>query len=158
MRSVEEHRTWLSENKRYGLQIAAEFYSRAKNSGDDYLQYQVHYFPAYPGGSGWFDVAGITGLAESDSKQVRSWTCDVWDHPFLLMIGIEARAVRNGTLYVSRKKNISTIISLSRLSETNMPIAMRLKRSNRLVCADLRAAEFDDDHRKCADVSSFFKR
>jgi hypothetical protein len=156
LRCCDLRRPILQRNPRYGPQIAEDFFNRAKDSGDDYLQFQVHYFAEYPGGSGWFDVVGLTGLAEAHQKQIRQWTCD--NYPILLMIGIEPRFIKNGTLYVSRNKNITTIISLSKLSKVDKPLAMRLLRSNQLLCADLRAADFNSDERKCADVSSFFRR
>lgn len=156
MPSIERHRAWLSRNSRYGDEVATRFYTRAKDFGNDYLNYQVYYFPEHPGGSGWFDVVGLTGLAEGHRRQIRPWTCD--KYPLLLLIGIKPISLRNGILYVSRGKNISTTISLSHLANTETPIEMRLARSNKLVCGDLRAAEFDSDQPSCADVSVFFRR
>lgn len=156
--SLEQHRASLAENPRYGPELAEDFDRRAKPSGDDYLHFQVHYFAEYPGASGWFDIVGLTGLAESEQVSIKDRTCSMEDYPLVLLIGIEPKSVRNGTLYVVRRKNITTLVSLRHSAKANRPIPMRLRSSGRLVCADLRTAVFDDEDRSCADVSSFFRR
>ena len=156
MPSTKSHRAWLENNVRYGPPVAADFFSRAEKVGDGYLQFQAHYFSEHPGVSGWFDVSGLTGLAEAHERQVQRWTCE--RYPLLLMIGMEPRAVDKSTLYVSPRKGIATTISLSRLPKSGAPLAMRLQRSNQLVCADLRTAEFFADERKCEDISQFFRQ
>jgi hypothetical protein len=156
MPSREQHRAFLATNPRYGPEMAEQFYRRYKPFGDDYLRFQIHYFPEHPGASGWFDVNGETGLAESNSVTIKEWSCKIdKDYPVLLMIGIEPRSIRNGTLYVARRENTATILSLSQLAKADRPVPMRLDNSGRLVCPDVRAAVFWDERRKCTDVSSF---
>jgi hypothetical protein len=147
MPSAEQHRAWLAADSRYGAEIASKFATDARTQGDNYLQYQMFYLPEYPGGSGWFDITGLTGLREARSQRVKEWTCDNNEsYPIVLLIGIEAKAVREGTLYVSPKRGLYTLVSLRDLSKSGNPMKVVLFDSNKPICSDLRtSAKFEDD-------------
>src|SRR5262249_39010727 len=147
MPSAEQHRAWLAADSRYGADIASKFATDARTQGDNYLQYQMFYLPEYPGGSGWFDITGVTGLREARSQRVKEWTCDNNEsYPIVLLIGLEAKAIREGTLYVSPKRGLYTLVSLKDLSKSGDPMMVRLHDSNKPICRDLRtSAKFDEE-------------
>jgi hypothetical protein len=147
MPSAEQHRAWLASDSRYGGDIASKFAADARNQGDNYIQYQMFYLPEYPGGSGWFDITGLTGLREARSRPVKEWTCDTNEsYPIVLLIGLEAKAIREGALYVSPNRGLYTLVSLRDLSKSGNPMMVRLFGTNKLVCTDLRtSAKFDEE-------------
>jgi hypothetical protein len=147
MPSAEQHRAWLAADSRYGADIASKFATDARTQGDNYIQYQIFYLPEYPGGSGWFDITGLTGLREARSRPVKEWTCDNNEsYPIVLLIGLEAKSIREGTLYVSPNRGLYTLVSLTDLSKSGNPMMVRLFGSNKLVCTDLRtSAKFDEE-------------
>jgi hypothetical protein len=147
MPSAEEHRAWLAADSRYGEEISSKFATDARTQGDNYLQYQMFYLPEYPGGSGWFDITGLTGLREARSQRVKEWTCDNNEsYPIVFLIGLEAKTIREGTLYVSPQRGLYTLVSLKDLSKPGKPMPVRLSGSNKLVCTDLRtSAKFEDE-------------
>jgi len=147
MPSAEQHRAWLAADSRYGADIASKFATDARRQGDNYIQYQIFYLPEYPGGSGWFDITGLTGLRETRSRPVKEWACDNNEsYPIVLLIGLEAKAIREDTLYVSPKRGLYTLVSLRDQSKSGKPIMVRLFDSKKLVCSDLRtSAKFDEE-------------
>jgi hypothetical protein len=147
MPSAEQHRAWLAAESRYGAEIASKFATDARTQGDNYLQYQMFYLPEYPGGSGWFDITGLTGLREARSQRVKEWICDNNEsYPIVLLIGIEAKTIREGTLYVAPKRGLYTLVSLRDMSKSENPMKVALVDSNKPICGDLRtSAKFEDD-------------
>jgi hypothetical protein len=164
MPSAEQHRSWLASDSRYGPEISSKFAREARNQGDNYIQYQIIYLPEYPGGSGWFDITGLTGLREARRRPVKEWTCDNNEsYPIVLLVGVEAKAIREDTLYVSPKRGLYTLISLRDLSKSGKPTMVRLFNSNKLICTDLRtSAKFDEEGSSseiaCSHPAPYFEK
>jgi hypothetical protein len=47
--TLQEQRTYLEQEPRYGKDWADEYFEVAKRYGDDFIQYQVHYQPEASG-------------------------------------------------------------------------------------------------------------
>jgi len=47
--TLEGQRNYLAHNPRYGSDLADEYFDVAKQYGDDFIQYQVHYQPGASG-------------------------------------------------------------------------------------------------------------
>jgi len=156
MPSIEQHRAWLTENKRYGSELAAEFVAEARASGDDYLQYQIIYQPELSG-SLFFDLQGLSGLLEAKPRPFRKSICDAKKYyPLVILIGLELKSTSRGVLYVSRRIGLVTLISLGRLRNTHKAVPVRIFRSNTLLCPDLK-----DDYSSeigCSHPSQYFKQ
>jgi hypothetical protein len=156
MPSMEHHVAWLAQNPRYGATVADKFKDRAGKSGNDRLQFQIYYHPELSA-SGWFDIENYSGIANSNPRVLKKWACGTSDrvYPLLFMIGIEPKFIRDGTLYVSKKKSVFPILSLGSLRGSE-PIPMRLTGSKELVCRDVIAASFWEETRECTDIASHF--
>ncbi len=159
MPSLKEHVAWLEQNSRYGHDTAEDFAKNAKTDDADYLQFQIYFLPEYPGGSGWFDFNGMTGITEAKQTVLRKWSCGNGNEPYplLVMIGIEPKSIRNGTVYVSGRTGTFTIISLKPLGDIRQPLPMQLQNSGTVICPDVRTAEFDVDDRQCSNLAPFFR-
>ena len=69
---------------------------------------------------------------------MNNWACKRGekDYPLLFMIGVQPDSIRQGVLYVSLKRGVYNIISLSSLRDAKT-IPVRLTASNELVCNDV---------------------
>jgi hypothetical protein len=164
MPSAEQHRAWLAADSRYGAEIAEKFATEARSQGDNYIQYQIFYLPEYPGGSGWFDITGLTGLRQAPTQRVKEWTCDNNEsYPIVLLIGVEAKTIQENALYVSPKRGLYTLVSLRDLNKSGNPIVVRMSDSSKLVCTDLRTfAKFDEEElspeMECSQPAPHFEK
>ena len=110
----------------------------AARFGQRYLDYQL-IFHEELSASGWFDIEGLNGIQEAKVSKMNHWACNNGenDYPLLFMIGVQPETIRQGALYVSFKRGVYNIISLSSLRDAKT-IPVRLAASNELVCIDVR--------------------
>jgi hypothetical protein len=157
MPSVQEHAASLEGNTRYGKEVAQTFRDQAKTVGKDYLEFQIHFLPDHPGGSGWFDINNPIGVSEAKSVVSRKSSCGNDDYPLLIMIGITPDSIKNGALYVHGRKGNYTSISLKSVLQVPHPVPMRLNKSGTVVCPDIRAASFYSEKRGCSNLVTIFE-
>jgi len=55
MPTLKDHLLWLSKNSRYGPEVANIVAKDARQSGDDFLRYQIFYHPKLSA-SGWSEI------------------------------------------------------------------------------------------------------
>ena len=156
MPSAKQHYEWLAANKRYGPDVANGFLQDSRADGDKYIEYQIIYLPEFPGGSGWFDINGLSGFFEANSHNVKKWQCDgAKYYPMAVLFGLEAKAFQNGTLYVSPKRGLQTAISLNTPSAANKVIEVRVSGTDKLICQDLTVENTTE--KGCSHPGSYFK-
>jgi hypothetical protein len=138
MPSADHHRSSLAENSRYGPEEATKVDELAARFGQRYLDYQLILHEELSA-SGWFDIEGQNGIQEAKVSKISHWACNDGenDYPLLFMIGVQPESIRQGALYVSFKRGVYNIISLSSLRNAKT-IPVKLAASNELVCIDVR--------------------
>jgi hypothetical protein len=95
-------------------------------------------------GSGTFDLRNFHGLAEPQYyRNVTAWDCQAQDFPIVYFVGFRVRKIEDGTIFVSREKDIVNVISLKALDPgLDKHIKVQLFESAKVLCPDI-ATECD---------------
>jgi hypothetical protein len=90
-------------------------------------------------GSGTYDLRNFHGLSHPhDYRNVTPWDCQAADFPIVYFIGFRVRKIENGTIFVSREKDIVNVISLNALDPgLDKHIKVQLFESPKVLCPDI---------------------
>jgi hypothetical protein len=113
--------------------------ARARKGGPEFFSSQI-IVQEEPSGSGTFDLRRTHGLSGAKSyRNITAWTCEgEHDYPIVYFVGFRVREIDNGTITVSREKDIVNVISLHALDpELSKHLQVKLKDSNAVLCGDL---------------------
>jgi hypothetical protein len=113
--------------------------ARARKGGAEFFSSQI-IVQEEPSGSGTFDLRRTHGLSDARSyRNVTAWTCEgAEDYPIVYFVGFRVREIDNGTITVSREKDIVNVISLHALDpELNRHLQVKLKDGDEVLCRDL---------------------
>jgi hypothetical protein len=95
-------------------------------------------------GSGTYDLRNFHGLSEPQYyRNVTAWDCKVEEFPIVYFIGFRVRKIEDGTIFVSREKDIVNVISLKTLDPSlDKHIKVQLFEGTKVLCPDI-ATECD---------------
>jgi hypothetical protein len=95
-------------------------------------------------GSGTYDLRNFHGLSEPKYyRNVTAWDCQAADFPIVYFIGFRVRKIEDGTIFVSREKDIVNVISLKTLDpDLDKHIKVQLFEGAKVLCSDI-ATECD---------------
>jgi hypothetical protein len=112
--------------------------ARARKGGPQFFSSQI-IIQEEQSGSGTFDLRRLHGLSSARSyRNVTAWTCEAEDYPIVYLVGFRVMEIDNGTITVSREKDIVNVLSLHALDpELDKHLQVKLKDSNEVLCRDL---------------------
>ena len=112
--------------------------ARARKGGPQFFSSQI-IIQEEQSGSGTFDLRRLHGLSSARSyRNVTAWACEAEDYPIAYFVGFRVMEIDNGTITVSREKDIVNVISLHALDpELKKHLQVKLKDSNEILCRDL---------------------
>ena len=89
--------------------------ARARKGGPEFFSSQI-IIQEEQSGSGTFDLRRTHGLSGAKSyRNVTAWACEADDYPIVYFVGFRVREIADGTIAVSREKDIVNVISLHAL-------------------------------------------
>ena len=112
--------------------------ARARKGGREFFSSQV-IIQEEQSGSGTFDLRRLHGLSSARSyRNVTAWACEAEDYPIVYFVGFRVMEIDNGTITVSREKDIVNVLSLHALDpELDKHLQVKLKDGNEILCRDL---------------------
>jgi hypothetical protein len=112
--------------------------ARARKGGPEFFSSQI-IIQEEPSGSGTFDLRRTHGLSGAKSyRNVTAWACEADDYPIVYFVGFRVREIADGTITVSREKDIVNVISLHALDpELKKHLQVKIKDSAEILCRDL---------------------
>lgn len=129
--TLEEHRTYLEQNPRYGSHLADEYFAVARQYGDDFIQYQVHYQPG-PSGSLRSDIRNYNGLK---AAPIESGHCET---PVILLVGLKPVSIDGKTLSVKKSRGLYSLITVAGRKEAKQVSQLKLADSDKILCEEIR--------------------
>jgi len=112
--------------------------ARARKGGPEFFSSQI-IIQEEQSGSGTFDLRRTHGLSGARSyRNVTAWACEAADYPIVYFVGFRVREIADGTITVSREKDIVNVISLKALDpELNKHLRVKLQDRDEILCRDL---------------------
>jgi hypothetical protein len=133
--SFAEHIKFLRRFKQRGYDIDGLIEDQRKG-GPEFFSSQI-IVQENPSGSGTFDLRNFHGLSEPKYyRNVTAWDCQ--DYPIVYFVGFRVRKIEDGTIFVSREKDIVNVISLKTLDPSlDKHIKVQLFESAKVLCQDI---------------------
>jgi hypothetical protein len=145
--TLEQQRNAIARNPRYGSDWADEYFAAAKNYGDDFIQYQVHYQPE-ASGSLRNDIKNYNGLKETPTE---TGDCEP---PVILLVGLKPVSIDGKAISVTEARGLYSLVSLAGIEEAKRPAQLRLAGSSKVLCEDFRREMgFGVDGHPCSDLA-----
>lgn len=112
--------------------------ARARKGGPEFFSSQI-IIQEEQSGSGTFDLRRTHGLSSAKSyRNVTTWACEADDYPIVYFVGFRVREIADGSITVSREKDIVNVISLHALDpELKKQLQVKMQDSNEILCRDL---------------------
>ena len=77
-------------------------------------------------------------MLNAKTRNITAWTCGRDDYPIVYFVGFRVRAIENGTIEVSREKDIVNVISLKELDpKLEKRLRVKIYQGERVLCPDL---------------------
>ena len=110
----------------------------ARKGGPEFFSSQI-IIQEEQSGSGTFDLRRTHGLSSAKSyRNVTAWACEPEDYPIVYFVGFRVLAIEDGTITVTREKDVVNVISLHALDpELKKHLQVKTKERNELLCRDL---------------------
>jgi len=153
MPTLNQHRAWLEQNPRYGVEFAAPYYARAKMYGDKFVQYQI-YYQKERSYSRFAEIFSWAGIREAKGNVITDTQCKF---PIVFMVGLKPKSIKDRVLYVSDGRGLFSILDLGHMKPSRRPFQIKLIGSNKTICRDIRRGSLWVNEQLCMDVSTNFK-
>jgi len=135
--SFAQHIASLRKAKRYSEEDIDQLVARNKKGGPAFFTSQI-IVQENPSGSGTYDLRLTHGLSDATYRNVTEWACEADDYPIVYFVGFRVRKIENGTIYVSREKDIVNVISLKALDpELEKHLKVQIYDSDKILCEDI---------------------
>ena len=137
--SFAKHLKLLRGLKRYDPKDIDELIEQQRKARPEFFSSQVIVQEKYSG-SGTYDLRMFHGLFEPQSyRNVTAWGCEAdEDFPIVYFVGFRVRKIENGTIFVSREKDIVNVISLNALDRgLDKHIKVQLFEGAKVLCPDI---------------------
>jgi hypothetical protein len=136
--SFAEHIKVLRGFTRYEPKEIDELIQRQRKGGPEFFSSQIVVQEGLTG-SGTFDLRIIHGLSGTKYyRNVTAWDCHAADFPIVYFIGFRVRKIKDGTIFVSREKDIVKVISLKALDPgLDKHIKVQLFEGAKVLCPDI---------------------
>ncbi len=134
-----EHIAEIRKANRYDKEEIDKLIADEKAGGPDFFTSQV-VIKEEQSGSGDFDLHLFQGYSDPGAKYRvgMKWTCDHDDYPVAYFVGFEVTEIRDGAIFVTRKKDNVNIISLKQLDpDLDKPTKVEDFRSHAILCDDI---------------------
>jgi hypothetical protein len=111
---------------------------RQRKGGPEFFSSQI-IVQEHQSGSGTYDLRMFHGLyAPQDYRNVTAWDCQAADFPIVYFVGFRVRKIEDGTIFVSREKDIVNVISLNALDPgLDKHIKVQLFEGTKVLCSDI---------------------
>jgi hypothetical protein len=143
--SFAQHIADLHAAKRFDEDRIEKLIARQKKGGADFFSSQV-VIQEQMSASGTYDLRLFHGLSGPHTKyrNLTGWACDQEDYPIVYFVGFRVREIRDGSIQVSREKDVVNIISLKRLNpRLDTRTTIELFQDGRILCSDIRTTCID---------------
>jgi hypothetical protein len=143
--SFAQHIADLHAAKRFDEDRIEKLIARQKKGGADFFSSQV-VIQEQISASGTYDLRLFHGLSGPHTKyrNLTGWACDQEDYPIVYFVGLRVREIRDGSIQVSREKDVVNIISLKRLNpRLDTRTTIELFQDGRILCSDIRTTCID---------------
>jgi hypothetical protein len=111
--------------------------ARNRKGGAEFFSSQI-IIKEEESGSGTFDLRREHGLSSAKYRNVTAWDCRHEDHPIVYFVGFRVRKIEDGTIFVSREKDILNVISLKALDpELDKHLRVKMFEGDKVLCRDL---------------------
>jgi hypothetical protein len=135
--SFAEHLKLLRRFKARGYDTD-ELREAQREGGPEFFSSQI-IVQEHISGSGTYDLRMFHGLySPKYYRNVTAWDCQLEDFPIVYFIGFRVRKIENGTIFVSREKDIVNVISLKTLDPNlDKHIKVQLSEGAKVLCPDI---------------------
>jgi len=137
----DQHIAEIRKLNRYEPEQIAKLIADQKAGGPDFFSTQV-VIKEEQSGSGDFDLNMFQGFSDPQTKyqpQVK-WACEHDDYPVAYFVGFEIKDIRDGAIYVSRRKGTVNVISLKTIDPgLDKHTSVKESQTDAVLCADIGA-------------------
>ncbi len=79
------------------------------------------------------------GLSDAASyRNVTAWACQADDYPIAYFVGFRVRKIENGTIFVTREKDVLNVIALKALDQKlEKKLKVQIFEGDKVLCPDL---------------------
>jgi hypothetical protein len=133
--SFAEHLKFLRKLKKYDVDGLIQ---RQRKGGPEFFSSQI-IVQGYLAGTTTSRLRTFHGLSEPKYyRNVTAWDCQAEDFPIVYFVGFRVRKIDDGTIFVSREKDIVNVISLKALDPgLDKHIKVQLFESAKVLCPDI---------------------
>ena len=79
---------------------------------------------------------GLSGAASY--RNVTAWACRANDYPIAYFVGFRVRKIENGTIFVTREKDVLNVIALKALDQKlEKKLKVQIFEGDKVLCPDL---------------------
>jgi len=133
----DQHLRDLRASRRYEPKEIDALIARNRKGGPEFFSSQI-FIQEEQSGSGTFSLRLFHGLLNAKTRNITAWTCVGEDYPIVYFVGYRVRAIENGTIEVSREKDVVNVISLKELDpKIEKRLRVKIYQGDRVLCPDL---------------------
>ena len=133
-----QHIKELRKHKRYEPADIDKLIAQARKGGAEFFTSQI-IVQEEQTGSGTFDLRLFHGLSDAASyRNVTAWACQADDYPIAYFVGFRVRKIENGTIFVTREKDVLNVIALKALDQRlEKKLKVQIFEGDKVLCPDL---------------------
>jgi hypothetical protein len=114
-----------------------ELVARNRKGGPEFFSSQI-IVQDETSGSGTFDLRREHGLSSATYRNITAWDCQREDFPIVYFVGFRVRKIEDGTIFVSREKDIVNVISLKPLdADPPKHFDVKIFEGDKVLCQEL---------------------
>jgi hypothetical protein len=133
-----QHIKELRKHKRYEPADIDKLIAQQRKGGAEFFTSQI-IVQEEQTGSGTFDLRLFHGLSDAASyRNVTAWACQADDYPIAYFVGFRVRKIENGTIFVTREKDVLNVIALKALDgKLDKKLKVQVFEGSKVLCEDL---------------------
>jgi hypothetical protein len=133
-----QHIKELRKQKRYEAADIDKLIAQARKGGAEFFTSQI-IVQEEQTGSGTFDLRLFHGLSDAASyRNVTAWACQANDYPIAYFVGFRVRKIEDGTIFVTREKDVLNVIALKALDQKlENKLKVQIFEGDKVLCPDL---------------------
>ncbi len=136
--SFDKHLNDIRESRRYEAEQIDGLIASQRKYGSDFFTSQV-FIQEEQSGSTSFDLRMFHGLwGAAKYRNVAAWGCQADDYPIAYFVGFRLREIEDGTIMVTREKDVVNVISLKALDpKLDRHTKVKIYKGDKVLCEDI---------------------